>query len=55
MVRKLLEVFLKKIAKTSQEKFRIEKIAERKADQLYVKWRGYDNAFNSCINKKDLE
>ena len=24
-------------------------------DILYVKWKGYDNSFNSWINKKDLE
>ena len=23
-------------------------------DKLYVKWKGYDNSFNSWINKKDL-
>ena len=40
--------------KTSQEKFRIEKALERKVDKLYVKWKGYDNRFNSWINKKDL-
>ena len=40
--------------KTSQEKFRIEKVLERKGDKLYVKWKGYDNRFNSWINKKDL-
>ena len=25
-----------------------------KGDKLYVKWRGYDNSFNTWINKKDL-
>ena len=39
----------KRIAKNSQEKFRIEKII------LYVKWKGYGNSFNSWINKKDIE
>ena len=23
-------------------------------DKLYVKWKGYDNYFNSWINKKDI-
>ena len=27
---------------------------KRKGDKLYVKWKGYDNAFNSWIDKKDL-
>ena len=40
--------------KTSQEKFRIEKVLKRKGDKLYVKWKGYDNRFNSWIDKKEL-
>ena len=40
--------------KTNQKEFRIEKILKRKGDKLYVKWKGYDNSFNSWINKKDL-
>ena len=44
----------KKLQKTSQEKFRIEKVLKRKGDKLYVKWKGYNNSFNSWINKKDL-
>ena len=36
--------------KTSQEK--IEKVIERKGDKLYVKCKGYDDSFNSWINKK---
>ena len=56
MVKKLLEVFTKKkLQKTSQEKFRIEKVLKRKRDKLYVKWKGYDSCrFNSWILKKDL-
>ena len=42
------------LQKTSQEKFRIEKVIKIKADKLYVKWKGYDNSFNSWINKKNL-
>ena len=37
----------KEFQKTSQEKFRIEKVLKRKGDKLYVKWKGYDNSFNS--------
>ena len=44
----------KEIQKTSHEKFRIEKVTKRKGDKLYVKWEGYDNRFNSWIDKKDL-
>ena len=41
----------KELQKTSQEKFRIEKYL-KKGDKLYVKWKGYNNSFNSWINKK---
>ena len=44
----------KEFQKTSQEKFRIEKVIKRKSDKMYVKWKGYDNSFNSSINEKDL-
>ena len=45
----------KELQKSSQEKFRIEKVLKRKGDKLYVKWNGYNNRFNSWIDKKDLE
>ena len=38
----------KRIAK----EFRIEKVLRRKGNKLYVKWKGYDNSFNSWIDKK---
>ena len=40
--------------KTNQKEFRIKKAIKRKGDKLYVKWKGYDNSFNSWIDKKDL-
>ena len=40
--------------KTSQKEFRIKKVITRKGNKLYVKWKGYNNYFNSRINKKDL-
>ena len=40
--------------KTNQQEFRIEKVIKRKGDKLYVKWKDYDNSFNSWIDKKDL-
>ena len=30
------------------------KVLNRKGDKLYVKWKGYENLFNSWIDKKDL-
>ena len=44
----------KELQKTSQEEFRIEKIIKRKGDKIYVKWKGYDNSFNSWIDKASL-
>ena len=44
----------KELQKTSQEKFRIEKVIKRKGDKLYVKWKECDNSVNSSINKKDF-
>ena len=44
----------KELQKTNQEEFRIEKVIKRKVDKMYVKWKGYDNSFNSWIDKKDL-
>ena len=44
----------KELQKTNQKEFRIDKIIKRKADKLYVQWKGYNNPFNSWINKKDL-
>ena len=45
----------KELQEISLEKFRIEKVLKRKGDKLYVKWKGYDNLFNSWIDKKDFE
>ena len=43
-----------KLQKTDQKEFRIEKALKKKGDKLYVKWKGYDNSFNSWIDKKDI-
>ena len=51
----IIETFYEKeLQKTNQKEFRIEKVIKRKGDKLYVKWKGYDNSFNSWIDKKDL-
>ena len=44
----------KKKKEEIKEGFRIEKIIKGKGNKLYVKWKGYDNSFNSWIDKKDL-
>ena len=38
--------------KTIQKEFKIEKVIKKKGDRLYVKWKGYDNSFNSAENMK---
>ena len=52
--KKLLECFTKRIAKKNQREFRVVKVIKRKGDKLYVKWKGYNNTFNSSIDKKDI-
>ena len=44
---------LQKTKNTTGE-YIIEKIFKTKNDKLFVKWRGYNNSFNSWINKKDI-
>ena len=44
----------KELQSTNQQKFRIEKVIKKKGDKLYVKWKGYNNSFNSSINKEDI-
>ena len=47
-------IYEKELEKTNQKEFRIEKVIKKKGNKLYVKWKGYDNSFNSCIDKKDV-
>ena len=57
MEKKLLERFKKKQINsnsTNQTKFRNEKLIKQKGNKLYIKWKGYDNLFNSWIGKKDI-
>ena len=44
----------KELQKTCQKEFRIENVLKRRGDRLYVNWKGYNNSFNSWIDKKDL-
>ena len=46
--------YKKELQKTNQKEFRVEKVIKRKGDKLYVKWKDYDNSFNSWIDKKDI-
>ena len=37
----------KELQKTIRKEFRIGKVNKKKGNKLYVKWKGYDNSFNS--------
>ena len=41
----------KKLQKTNQKKFTIEKVIKKKGEKLCFKWKGYDNSFTSWIDK----
>ena len=55
LMTKLLEIMKKnyenELQKINQTEFRVEKVIKKKGDKLYVKWRGYNNRFNSWIYK----
>ena len=42
------------LQKTKQDLYTIEKILKTNKDRILVKWRGYDNSFNSWINKNTV-
>ena len=44
----------KESQKTNQKELRIEKVIKRKGNKFYVKWKEYNNSFNSWIDKKYL-
>ena len=43
----------KRTKKTNQREFRIKKVIKRKGNKLYFKCKGYDNSFNSWIDKNE--
>ena len=55
MMKKLLEHFMKKNYKKNQQGFRTGKVIKIKGSKLYVKWKGYNNLFNSWIDKNDAQ
>ena len=42
----------KELQKTNQKEYRPGKVIKRKGDKLYIKWKEYENSFNSWIDKK---
>ena len=53
MVKKLLEHYMKKNCK-KQIKKNLKKKKKLRKKKLYFKWKGYDNSFNTWIDKKDV-
>ena len=54
MGKSFLELFMKKsYKKTIRKSYRTEKVIKRRSNELYVKWKSYDNSFNSWVGKKD--
>ena len=53
--KKIVETFYEKeLQKTNQTEFRFVKVIKRKGGKLYVKWKGYNNSWNSWIDKKGI-
>ena len=44
----------KELQKTNQNKFRVEKVINKKDNKLYVKWKDCESPFNSWIDKTDM-
>ena len=46
--------FEKQLQNPNQKELRIEKVIKAKDDKLYVKLKGFNDSFNSWIDKKDI-
>ena len=55
MVKKLGKFYDKELQITEQKEFRIENVIKRKGNKLFARWKGYDNSFNSWLDKKTLD
>ena len=40
--------------KTNEAELNAENLIKRKEDELYIKWKGYDNSIDSWTDKKDI-
>ena len=54
MLKKLLGCFTKNNSKDKSNRLQNRKSNKKKGNKLFVKWKGYDNLFNSRIYKKDI-
>ena len=44
----------KKLQKTNQKEFVIEKVIKKIGNKLHVTWKGFNNSFSIWIDKRDL-
>ena len=44
----------KELEKVNQAEFKIDKVIKKKCNNLYIKWKRYDNSFNSWIDKNEV-
>ena len=55
MVKKLLKLFMKKNCRRQiKRNLGPKKVIKRKGKKLYIRWKDYDNSFNSWIAEKDI-
>ena len=43
------------LTKSTTGEYVIEKVLKTKGNNIFVKWRGYSNIFNSWVNKSDIK
>ena len=46
--------YQKNLQKTNRKEFGVKKVIQREGNKLYVKWKGYNNSFNTWIDIKDI-
>ena len=54
VVKKSWNISQKRITKNKSKRIQNRKAIKRKVDKLYIKWKGYVDSLNSCIDKKDI-
>ena len=47
-------MYEKEMQKTNQTEFRNEKVINKKGNKLFFKWKGWNNSFNSWVDKNNI-
>ena len=50
----MMKILWKRTSKTKPKRIQDRKGDLRKVNKIYVKWKGYNNSFNSWIDKNDV-